>query len=107
MTVTGGIYNRLVEALLAAATILLSTLFSADLSLADEGGVSFWIPGFYGSLAATPQQPGWSVAAVYYHANVSASGNAAISRAIEIGQFTLGSTSISMPISMDREILDF
>jgi hypothetical protein len=27
---------------------------------ADEGGVSFWVPGFFGSLAATPQQPGWS-----------------------------------------------
>ena len=24
---------------------------------ADEGGVSFWVPGFFGSLAATPQQP--------------------------------------------------
>ena len=32
---------------------------------ADEGGVSFWVPGFFGSLAATPQQPGWSVANVY------------------------------------------
>ena len=29
---------------------------------ADEGGVSFWVPGFFGSLAATPQQPGWSLA---------------------------------------------
>jgi len=26
-------------------------------SFADEGGVSFWIPGFYGSLAAAPLQP--------------------------------------------------
>ena len=29
-------------------------------AVADEGGVSFWVPGFFGSLAATPQQPGWS-----------------------------------------------
>ena len=29
---------------------------------ADEGGVSFWLPGFFGSLAAAPQQPGWSLA---------------------------------------------
>jgi hypothetical protein len=28
---------------------------------ADEGGVSFWIPGFFGSLAAAPLQPGMSV----------------------------------------------
>lgn len=25
---------------------------------ADEGGVSFWLPGIYGSLAAAPLQPG-------------------------------------------------
>ncbi len=36
-------------------------------AFADEGGVSFWVPGFFGSLAATPQQPGWSVANIYYH----------------------------------------
>jgi hypothetical protein len=37
-------------------------------SLADEGGVSFWVPGFFGSLAATPQQPGFSFATIFYHA---------------------------------------
>ena len=40
-------------------------------SYADEGGVSFWVPGFFGSLAATPLQPGWSVANIYYHTTVS------------------------------------
>jgi hypothetical protein len=40
-------------------------------AVADEGGVSFWIPGFFGSLAAVPQQPGWSLATVNYHDNVS------------------------------------
>ena len=54
---------------------------------ADEGGVSFWLPGFFGSLAATPQQPGWSLATIYYHTDVSASGNAALSKEITIGQF--------------------
>jgi hypothetical protein len=43
-------------------------------ALADEDGVSFWIPGFFGSLAATPQQPGWSLISIYYHTDVSASG---------------------------------
>ena len=42
---------------------------------ADEGGVSFWVPGFFGSLAAAPQQPGWSQANIYYHTNVSAGGD--------------------------------
>ena len=72
---------------IAAALAIAAALSAPNGASADEGGVSFWVPGFYGSLAATPQEPGWSIAAVYYHANVSASGNAAISRAITIGQF--------------------
>ena len=32
---------------------------------ADEDGVSFWLPGHFSSLAATPQMPGWSMAEVY------------------------------------------
>jgi len=45
---------------------------------ADEGGISFWIPGFFGSLAAVPAQaPGWSVTSVYYHTSVSAGGDGA------------------------------
>jgi hypothetical protein len=55
-------------------------------ALADEGGVSFWIPGFFGSLAATPQQPGWSGTVIYYHDSVSAGGNVALAREIQIGQ---------------------
>jgi hypothetical protein len=54
---------------------------------ADEDGISFWIPGFFGSLATVPQQPGWSLASIFYNTNVSASGNAALARAITIGQF--------------------
>ena len=57
------------------------------MALADEDGVSFWVPGFFGSLAATPQQPGWSLASIYYHTDVSGSGNIAVSREITIGQF--------------------
>ena len=57
-----------------------------EIARADEGGVSFWIPGFFGSLAAVPGQPGWSVTEIYYHDSVSASGNVALARAIEIGQ---------------------
>ena len=53
---------------------------------ADEGGVSFWIPGFFGSLAATPQQPGWSLANIYYHTTVSAGGDVSRAREITIGK---------------------
>jgi hypothetical protein len=55
---------------------------------ADEGGVSFWLPGQFSSLAAAPGVPGWSMAEVYYHTSVSAFGAAAASREIEIGRFS-------------------
>src|SRR5271167_4873404 len=58
-------------------------------ALADEGGVSFWVPGFFGSLAATPQEPGWSLASVYYHTSVSAGGDVAQAREFEIGRIPL------------------
>jgi hypothetical protein len=58
----------------------------ANTSFADEGGVSFWVPGLFGSLAAAPQVPGWQFAAINYYTNVSASGTAAAAREIEIGK---------------------
>lgn len=69
----------------ALATITLAACAPAT-ALADEGGVSFWVPGFFGSLAATPQQPGWSGTVIYYHDSVSAGGNVALSKEIEIGR---------------------
>jgi hypothetical protein len=40
---------------------------------ADEDGIGFWIPGFFGGLAATPQQSGWSLASILYNTNVLSS----------------------------------
>jgi hypothetical protein len=57
-------------------------------SRADEGGVSFWIPGFFGSLAATPQQPGFSLATIYYHTSVSGGGDVAFARQVSRGNIT-------------------
>jgi hypothetical protein len=53
---------------------------------ADEGGVSYWLPGRFGSLAAVPGVPGWSMAEVYYHTSVGASGTVAAARQIQIGR---------------------
>jgi hypothetical protein len=36
-------------------------------ALADAGGLSFWLPGTFGSLAAAPVTPGWSWAQIYLH----------------------------------------
>src|SRR5277367_2454522 len=59
-------------------------------ALADEGGVSFWLPGFFGSLAAAPQQPGWSLAVINYYTNVSAGGNVALAREFAIKNLPVG-----------------
>ena len=61
--------------------------FCVPLAHADEGGVSFWLPGLFGSLAAAPAQPGWSAAAIYYHTKVSAGGEVAAARQFTVGRF--------------------
>ncbi|WFU75538.1 transporter [Bradyrhizobium sp. CB2312] len=67
----------------AVAALLLSPAHTA---LADEGGVSFWVPGLYGSLAAVPQQaPGWSVTTIYWHDSVSAGRDVSRAREFQIG----------------------
>ena len=71
----------------ALFAFLVAAACATDKAAADEDGVSFWIPGFFGSLAAVPQQPGWSLTSIFYNTNVSASGNAAVAREITIGQF--------------------
>jgi hypothetical protein len=64
----------------AAIVLAPAIMLFSQCALADEGGVSFWVPGFFGSLAATPQQPGWSLATVYYHTSVSAGADVALAR---------------------------
>ena len=71
---------------IAAGVLSPAIMLFSQCALADEGGVSFWVPGFFGTLAAAPQQPGWSVANIYYHTSVSAGGNVALSREFQIGQ---------------------
>ena len=60
--------DRNALSLVAASTAL--TLSAAialpAVSFADEDGVSFWLPGIYGSLAAVPQQPGFTFTAINY-----------------------------------------
>ena len=61
-------------------------------AVADEGGVSFWVPGFFGSLAATPQQPGWSFATIFYHTSVSAGADVAFARQVHRGNLNVNFT---------------
>jgi len=69
----------------AILSLSVTALGSAPAS-ADEGGVSFWLPGQFGSLAAVPGQPGWSFASVYYHTSVNAGGDVAAARQVTIGR---------------------
>jgi hypothetical protein len=61
---------RCANALLAFIVIFLP-LASAR---ADEGGVSFWLPGQYSSFAAVPSQPGWYIPPQLYCYDGSARG---------------------------------
>lgn len=65
---------------------IIAVVATPHTSIADEGGVSFWLPGIYGSLAAVPQQPGWSLGTVYYHTSVDADGAVAAARQVTRGQ---------------------
>jgi len=65
MTATAG-----VRVMSAAAAALGCAAASAD-----EGGVSFWLPGQMGSFAAVGTEPGWSVPVMYFHDSASASGS--------------------------------
>jgi hypothetical protein len=75
--------------------LLLGVLIGAPtVAAADEGGVSFWIPGFFGSLAAAPQQPGWSLTNIGYQTSVSADAGVAIAR-----ERTLGNIPVNLNLS--------
>ena len=73
-------FSRLIGA------VALTLVLHSQASRADESGVSLWLPGFFGSLAAVPAVPGWSLGMVAYHTSVGASGNVAAARQIQIGQ---------------------
>src|SRR5215475_16201527 len=78
---------------LASALIVSAVIAVPTIATADEGGVSFWLPGFFGSLAAAPQQPGWSLTSIYYHTSVSAGADVARAREFEIGRLPVTATA--------------
>jgi len=86
--------GRIVFAATAAAL-----LACPDISRADEGGVSFWLPGQYASLAAAPQVPGWAMGVIYLHSNVAASGNVAAARQITVGRIP-ANVNVSLDLSL-------
>ncbi len=77
--------NRHVRGACAIGCALsIGALIDAQIARADEGGVSFWIPGFYGSLAAAPVEPGWALTGMEYFDSVKAGGDVGLARSITI-----------------------
>src|SRR5215470_5872106 len=93
-----------------AKSLVSGFLFSAaltvpDVAVADEGGVSLWLPGFFGSLAAAPLQPGWSLATIYYHTSVDAGGDVAFARQVTRGNITVNFTgNVRAVLNADADI---
>jgi hypothetical protein len=83
----------------AAIVLAPAIMFFSHSALADEGGVSFWVPGFFGSLSAAPQQPGWSLATIYYHTSVSAGADVARAR-----EFTLGRVPTNVTVNANLNL---
>lgn len=81
-------YGRGTSAYLAAGMVAAAVALAPQPAAADEGGVSFWVPGFFGSLAAAPLQPGFGLTSIYYHTSVSADASVARAREISVGTLT-------------------
>jgi len=79
---------------LAMAAALLTSVV-AQPATADDGGISFWLPGNFGSLAAVPGTPGWSWATIAIHTEVNSAAGAQFPRG---GRLDLGLSGISTPM---------
>src|SRR5262245_3049742 len=82
-------FVRLSVAALAASVAGTTVLSTATNSLADEGGVSLWVPGFFGSLSAAPQVPGFSFGNILYYSQVKAGGNVAFAKQVSAGNINV------------------
>jgi len=83
----------------AAIAIAVVAVISTTPALADEGGVSFWLPGSYGSLAAVPGEPGWMLNMFNYFESVYAGASAAAAR-----QFTIGRFNPTLSVSLNANL---
>src|SRR5262245_52716447 len=72
---------------------------STTQSHADEGGLGFWFPGLFGSLAAVPQVPGWALGIVDLYNPVSAGGNVAAAR-----QITINNLPVNVKVNLNATL---
>ena len=97
--VSVGEFWRAARAFVTAMTAIFCALLPQPLR-ADQGGIGFWLPGTFGSLAATPMQPGLSMSALYLHSSVSAGGDVAASRTINFPP----NRPVNLSVNLDAEI---
>jgi len=71
-------------ATMATAAITSFLVVCSDAAIADEGGVSFWLPGQYASFAAIPPELGFSMPLVTYGYSGDAPGDQLIEKGKEI-----------------------
>lgn len=71
-------------------------LLFSQITLADEGGVPFWMSGQYASMAAVPMATGWSLVAMPY----VYSGSADKSKTFQHGQSVNAGLSTSMSLAL-------
>jgi hypothetical protein len=79
----------------AVLAVALASAMVVQPAFADEGGVSFWLPGNFGSLAAVPGTPGWSWATLVIHTEVNSAPGAQFPRG---GRIDLGISGVSTPV---------
>src|SRR5262249_35759847 len=104
----GGVGGNTGKTLCSAALALLVFACASQRAVADQGGVSFWLPGAFGSLAAVPAQPGWSLGLIYLHSSVTAGGDVSASRAIRVqNQTTNLSVNLNANLAAQADILVF
>src|SRR5262245_59209213 len=73
---------------------------------ADEAGISFWVPGTYGALAAAPLPQGFSIAEIYYHSPIKGGGDVAIARQVPIAGVTIKVTAaLDIHIGVQNDLL--
>jgi len=80
--------HRLWSKCLAGAAVGTALALAGELASADEIGESFWTPGSFASLAATPSQPGFSLTSTYYHTSTTAGSDVVRARLIRVGRLT-------------------
>jgi hypothetical protein len=105
-----GVFNgtfalrRVLAQAIAGIAAALTCHLGATPAFADEGGVSLWVPGFFGSLAATPQQPGFTFSTIYYHTSVTAGADVAFARQVHRGNINVpftGNVDINLKAKAD------